>query len=67
MHFYSWIYNFFHNFSLQALRFICHSHYIFNVQCVGYEQAFQMVMQAEWLAGFWCFSNQDQVLWFSRI
>ena len=31
---------------------MCHSHYNFNVR-VGYGQAIQMVMQAEWLACFW--------------
>ena len=44
-----------------------HFHYNFNVQRVGYVQAIQTIMQAEWLACFWCISNQDQDTGFSRI
>ena len=41
--------------------YFCHSHDNFNVLRVGYGKAMQTVMQAEWLACFWCISNQDEV------
>ena len=54
---YSLIFNFFTNIAI----YLCHSHYNFNILCVGYGKAIQTVMQAEWLACFWCISNHDQV------
>ena len=53
--FFSWF--FFTNIAI----YLCHSHYNFNVLRVGYGKVIQTVMQAEWLACFWCISNQDQV------
>ena len=57
------IFNFFSRYFFASIAiYLWHSHYNFNVIRVGYGKAIQMVMQAEWLACFWCISNQDQVL-----
>ena len=53
--FFSWF------FFTNIVIYLCHSHYHFNVLHVGYGKAIQIVMQAEWLACFWCISNQDQI------